>query len=284
MILLKSFFRKKTTRTYLFIFTLIVLILESLFYGKNYYIELANKNYNGSYLEFKYNFAELEKVKKINNISEVSIGMDFELNESTYILLERENNFSNQNEIAISKILEETFSIGESIIIVINGQENEFVIKEYFDDPNRVYTFYVNKDFFNQIISSSKDVIYRINLKNWNEYDKTANYLEKKFKIDKDYGFINYINKKQGIDSDFIVLCFRIISMVFIAVYILIFLFTCYNIITDEKEKNKLYFCLGFNKNQIKIIILQKIIVLVLLSFIISTSIYLIIITLIKIL
>ena len=66
--LLKSFWRKRSTKIYFMIYLLLGLVLSILMFTKNFYTQLDNKNYNGSFLYFMGDKNRLEKLKKIANV------------------------------------------------------------------------------------------------------------------------------------------------------------------------------------------------------------------------
>lgn len=85
--LLKSFYRKRTSKIYLIVFTLIFLALYMIIFGKSYYREYIKESFKGSYIKFDLSkdkiIPELEGVTNLQEV--VNLNKYFLLCKSIYI-------------------------------------------------------------------------------------------------------------------------------------------------------------------------------------------------------
>ena len=84
MIILKSFYRKKNTRIYLTVITLIFTAIISLFIARSYNVDQANQNLSKSYLRFTANKEAINDIAKIKGISNINYSIiGYLINEET---------------------------------------------------------------------------------------------------------------------------------------------------------------------------------------------------------
>ena len=75
MIIIKSFYRKKNTRIYLTVITLIFTAIISLFMARNYNIDQANQNFSKSYLMFDADKDAIDDIAKIKGLNNITYGI-----------------------------------------------------------------------------------------------------------------------------------------------------------------------------------------------------------------
>ena len=94
--LLKSFYRKRTSKIYLIVFTLILLALYMIIFGKSYYREYINESFKGSYIKFDLSKDKIiPELEGVTNLQEV-------VNLNKYFLLSNSSFNLNNYEILIS--------------------------------------------------------------------------------------------------------------------------------------------------------------------------------------
>lgn len=246
MIIYKSFYRKKSTKIYFFIFTIISLILLLLNNTREQFISKENEAYNNSFLYFESN--KNIEFNDINNILSYNKTIPIYCDDITNIFI--------------------TNSI--PIINSDNNKEkvcniNEFTINYYVGSE---YEIIPNEELYNSLTKENENYYYFIKLDNWHDYKKTVKELENKYNIS-----INIVEENND-DNDYRkpIFIFNILIIILIMLFILILILTIINIIIDEKNNNKLYKSLGFNKVYITIITINKIIMLLILPLLIVLS------------
>ena len=81
MLVYISFIRKKITKIYLLIYTLLLIALFVLLFASKNFEILENNTYDGSFIEVKSdNIAELKKIKNIKDYSVIKIKLENNLN------------------------------------------------------------------------------------------------------------------------------------------------------------------------------------------------------------
>lgn len=258
MLILKSFFRKKTTKTYLAIYTLLLSVLMVLLCTKIVLEDKENSLYNGSYIIV--NSSDNEKLKEIKNIKDIKEAIMIKEDYDNYVLVYNRNYELNSNEIIISSKLKENININENINIVVNDANMTLLIKNY--ENNDTYNiFYISNELYNKL-KNNLSTSFVVNLKNWRKYENTLQELKKYYKSD---NVIIYYNKDNSSYETFII----VINVILITLSILFFIvliMTCFNLVEDEKIKNKIYYKLGYPKKKLRYYIIFKIILLMLAS------------------
>lgn len=230
----KSFFRKKTTHIYLFIIFLISFIFFLLLLGKNYYINIANKDYEGSYISI-IDSKDLDDVlSRISGIKSIDKGITYE--DITFI----SDNTLKENEIIIAELNKEEYpknsylTLNNYNLIVVGHQKKSNI-------------FYLNSNTLNNIISNTKKTTYIIDLTNWADYNRISDKI-----IEKTEGFVGiHLNKESKVNYELVMLIFNIFIILNIILFIIILVVTIFNILEDEKKSSLMYRALGFTKLKI---------------------------------
>jgi len=87
MLIFKSFFRKKTTKVYLTLFSLLLFSIILLLSFKEYYVSLLKENYKESYLGLVADKKEINKLKKMSDFFNENGIFDIYTNSKIYEVL-----------------------------------------------------------------------------------------------------------------------------------------------------------------------------------------------------
>ncbi len=273
MLFLKSFFRQKNIKIYIIIFSIVITFLFFSISIKNYYIALVNENYSDSYLEFNYLLNKKEEIESIDNIDKVLECLTVSMDNNTYYFIANNELELDNFEIAVEKNIIDNITVGDEILIPIEEQNVNFNIKSIFENAYGFNTLYINYNTFIYLedILHPSETTYRVILKNWNKIDKTIEKIENQFHTQ---NIQSFLNKKENIDLGSIIFLYNVISIVFLIVFLIVFVVTYFNILSDEKKKNKLYHCIGYNNSKLVLINFTKLALLTLCSLIISFLFY----------
>ena len=272
MLILKSFLRKKTTKTYFIIYTLILSALFLLFYVHYSLDEKENDLYYGSFIEIK--DEDISKAKDIKEIKEIKKAIKIsEFDDSQYYFLcDSDYNLVN-NRVIISNDYREDIKIND--ILDIEGDNNtyRFIVDRFNDKKNSTNKIYVSKEMYNEMLKKNEKETNLIILNRWKrEYNDAMYQLNKIFEPSNVRPFLCAGDSRYE--------AFITISYVFIWVLIVLFgivlVITCFNIIQDEEKKNNIYYRIGYRKITLKIFNLMKIFLLILLSIIMAGIIFII--------
>ena len=262
MLIFKSFFRKKTTKNYLIIYSFIILAIFVLIFGKEIINNKYNDLYNGSFITV--NEKDYAKIKDINGIDKsyeaLQINVDERLYNYVYLI---KNESLKDDEIIIA----EESKKEEQNVIEIELQEKYYVfnIKDYSKEINNRNIIYVSKNIYESIKPNGK-MVYIFTLKNWIESKKIDSIISKKI------GVNNYIHYVRGTNNNYekYLSVLNVLLFTLIVLFIIVLIFTSYNSIQDENKKNIIYYRIGYNKRKLKIYNFAKIFMLLLLSSIIA--------------
>lgn len=262
MLIFKSFFRKKTTKNYLIIYSFILLAIFVLIFGKEIINNKYNDLYNGSFITV--NEKDYAKIKDINGIDKsyeaLQINVDENLYNYVYLI---KNELLKDDEIIIA----EESKNEEQNVIEIELQEKYYVfnIKDYSKEINNRNIIYVSKNIYESIKPNGK-MVYIFTLKNWIESKKIDSTISKKI------GVNNYIHYDRGTNNNYekYLSVLNVLLFTLIVLFIIVLIFTSYNSIQDENKKNIIYYRIGYNKRKLKIYNFAKIFMLLLLSSIIA--------------
>ena len=259
MLVYISFIRKKITKIYLLIYTLLLIALFVLLFASKNFEILENNTYDGSFIEVKSdNIAELKKIK---NIKDYFLALKLKDGfEEIYLI---GNNELTENEIILPNHFQNSLSKEETIELELN-KTYEFNIKNFDSNKNNFSFVNVSKKIIEDNKSFSHS--YIIILNNWLKKDKTIKKLEDKYGID------NVVFQRHSSSENYetYINIVKVLILVLLFIFIIILLTTCFNIVQDEHKKNDLYYKLGYSKKKILKFNLIKIIILVILSFVIA--------------
>lgn len=264
MLILKSFIRKKTTKTYFMIYTLILSALFLLFYVHYALDEKENDLYYGSFIEIK--DEDISKVKDIKEIKEIKKAIKISEFDDTqyYFLYNADYNLIN-NRIIISNDYREDIRIND--ILKIDGDNNtyQFIVDSFNKGKNSLNKIYVSKEMYDEMLENNEKETNLIILNRWKR-----EYNDAMYQLNKIFDPSNVRPNFYAGDSRYEV--FITISYVFIWVLIVLFgivlIITCFNIVQDEKKKNYIYYRIGYRKITLKIFNLIKILLLIIISII----------------
>jgi hypothetical protein len=283
MVLLKSFFRRKTTKLYIIIFIILSISFVVSSGLKKYFIEFANSNYKGSLVYVNIGKEAQEKLNSINNISNIYQSVEVKIENVEYIFINTsyinyEDNLD-KYDILVPNLYINDIKIGDKINI---NDDIELTVKGYFDSSSYPFVIIANEELINYLIDNDigKNA-YTIVLENWLNRDDTFNELTTTFNLE--YITMNIVYN-HNVSLDFFVKVFNVLMNIIVLLFVIIFIATIYSIINDELKNQLLYKCMGYTKiNLIKLISIKLLLILTIsiLSYIISTIIFnLIIITL----
>ena len=259
MLVYISFIRKKITKIYLLIYTLLLIALFVLLFASKNFEKLENNTYEGSFIELKSD--NITELKKINNIKDYFLALKLKDGfEEIYLIGDNE---LKENEIILPKRFQSSLDEEQTVELELN-KTYEFNIKNFDSDKN-------NFSFVNvarQIIEDNKSFShsYIIILNNWLKKDKTIQKLEDKYGIDN----VVFQSHSSSENYETYINIVKVLILVLLFIFIIILLTTCFNIVQDEYKKNDLYYKLGYSKKKILKFNLIKIIILVILSFVIA--------------
>ena len=269
MLILKSFFRRKTTRNYIIIFTSIYFIMFILLLFKGYYIGLnndANKN-SYIYIDNEQDFKILKRFKDIDNIEE---GCLVNIDNQEYIFI-KDDSLKN-NEIVVPSYSED-LNVNDTLDFNYGKYSNLFVVKNKQEDKYNFRFYSVNSEQFNKILGEEDSSLIKIfTLKNWLKSNSLLKNMNKEMigntvifnsraSMANFEGIINLLNV-------FIVLC--------IIVFIILLFLSIFNIYMNDKKNNFMYEVVGISKMKVWGYFILKIAILQLATGIVSLGISLI--------
>ena len=269
MLILKSFFRRKTTRNYIIIFTSIYFIMFILLLFKGYYIGLnniANKN-SYIYMDNEQDFEILKRFKDIDNIED---GCLVNIDNQEYIFI-KDDSLKN-NEIVVPSYSED-LNVNDTLDFNHGKYSNLFVVKNMQEDNYNFRFYSVNSEQFNKILGEEDSSLIKIfTLKNWLKSNSILKNMNKEMvgntvifnsraSMANFEGIINLLNV-------FIVLC--------IIVFIILLFLSIFNIYMNDKKNNFMYEVVGISKMKVWGYFILKIAILQLATGIVSLGISLI--------
>ena len=258
MLIFKSFLRKKTTKIYLLIYTIILSTLFTLFIAKNIMVELENNNYNGSFIEIEddgnININKLDNIDKIYHAVYIKENYNkvFFINDDSYNL--------KNNEIIIPIKYQKEMQVNDELELEIANNTYKFIVKDFLNFKND-NLFIVSNNIIKE--NNNLDKSYLLVLKNWLKKDKTFDEISDNYK---NVNISSYFYTSNDSYTTFITIITILLSIL-IFLFAIILMVTCFNIIQDEKKKNEIYYKLGYSKKKILKFNSIKIIILVMLSF-----------------
>lgn len=231
-IIYKSFFKKKSTKIYLWIFILLGITFSSLFIARKYLIRKGNEAYQNSYIYF-------------SSKNEVSL-----LNEKNI------KRYNKAFEVDCNNPLTSIFITNELPIIENEYSNNQCHVDAYtieYTVQNRINVI-ENDQLFKSLSKNPKEYFYFINLKNWFKKDKTIKKLIDKYHLE--IGVEEY--KIDSVNYKNIIFTFEIFIIIVEILFLILFLISIFNILVDEKKNNYLYHYLGYSKIKIFKITINK--------------------------
>lgn len=263
MMLIKSFFRKKTIKNYFIIFLLTFTLIFTSCFLKRFYIDKQNELYKTSYIWFYTEDINIDEIKQ-ENIKDVAEGII--TNKGFF----RKSDKVLDDEIIVPNIkeyptLEERYHINDNFSLEDYNLNLRIKAKNDFDD-----LYYISVNNFEKLNNSDSDMekIYIVTLKSYlpeNQKD-TENFLQDKFNII--LGFKNNVQGRRNyLGRIKMINIFMIICVIFFSI---VFVITLINIVVDEQKTNKLYYVIGYNKLKIVLIFISKVISLLIIPLLLA--------------
>ena len=258
MLIFKSFLRKKTTKIYLLIYTIILSTLFTLFIAKNIMVELENNNYNGSFIEIEDDGSI--NINKLDNIDKIYHAVYIKENYNKVFFINDDSYNLKNNEIIIPIKYQKEMKINDELELEIANNTYKFIVKDFLNFKND-NLFIVSNNIIKE--NNNLDKSYLLVLKNWLKKDKTFDEISDNYK---NVNISSYFYTSNDSYTTFITIITILLSIL-IFLFAIILMVTCFNIIQDEKKKNEIYYKLGYSKKKILKFNSIKIIILVMLSF-----------------
>lgn len=269
MLILKSFFRRKTTRNYIIIFTSIYFIMFILLLFKGYYIGLNNDANKNSYI-YMDNAQDFEILKRFKDIDNIEEGCLVNIDNQEYIFI-KDDSLKN-NEIVVPNYSED-LNVNDTLDFNYGKYSNLFVVKNKQEDKYNFRFYSVNSEQFNKILGEEDSSLIKIfTLKSWLKSNGLLKNMNKEMigntvifnsraSMANFEGIINLLNV-------FIVLC--------IIVFIILLFLSIFNIYMNDKKNNFMYEVVGISKMKVWGYFILKIAILQLATGIVSLGISLI--------
>lgn len=256
MLIYKSFFRKKTTKIYLVIYSLIILVIGLLLSSKMILSEKQQELYYGSNILIYIN--EIEKLNNVKNIDKIYKAIRVNVDGYNEMVMVYDEKYNVDNyDIVIPNIYKEQFKINDIIKVNFNNMILEFVVKEYDNMIGNNDILYVSGDVI-EAYKKEQENSYLITLKDWNMEDETVKELNKMNNI-KDMSI--RINNSSNSYTTFINIL-NVMLIVIMVLFIIVLVITSFNIIEEENKKNLIYYKIGYRNKILKFYNLKKILML----------------------
>lgn len=298
MILLKGFFRKKTTKIYLGIFVLLlssVLILYSFsdyykqlsdnLFSKSSYVILASKTDNYDILEKNTNVSNIERALLFKPDYSYEIGnsvltwssfliMSEGIANESILILSSENLKENEIALGLSFKLDETEIdiVGNKIGIFNEEKKMEFIVTELYE--SLFPEMRISNNLFQQLYKQNNLCTYKLTVENSEAADSLVKNLKKLEKKKNGTVFLKTKYNSEETLNNYLILE-RIVNSLNLACNIAIFIISIIffsiirNIIKDDYKSINVNILLGYTRRQIKKDSFFKIIILGLITFLI---------------
>lgn len=266
MIILKSFFRKRTTRIYLVIIACILTTIFYLVLNRQITYKEGVEFYEGSKTIFVDENPNLEeKIKDIKNVK--SVTFSFQTNNQRLYLIE-DSEISRGNAIYLSNESETE----KQTELTINGYSKNFIITETIAPQyhNTPLILYISEEDFNDLKEHATDFFYIVEFKDTLKRYETTDIIEDTINIE---AYMHYNSQKypsRAVTYEDDINRLTVFAIIGGILFLIILIITIKNILLDEKKNNRLYFCLGYNKKQIQKNNFKKIISLIAISLILA--------------
>lgn len=279
MMLLKSFFRKKTIRNYFIIFLLTFTLMFSSVLLKRFYIVKQNELYDTSYIYFNTDGIDINEIKH-EDIKDVVVGLW--LDNDIFV---KSDKVSDDEIIVYNKRMvyndgtnfsfEEVYQVNDNFPLEEYNLNLRIKEKNKFDD-----LYYISSNNYEKIKNSGVQKVYIVTLKSYFcDENKVEEYLQTKFNITTLYKN-NAQGRKDYLGRISMLNIFMVICLIFFGI---VFIITLINIFIDEQKTNHLYFVIGYNKVRIFFIFISKLITLLVLPLVLSACLSFLIYNLFKI-
>ena len=234
----RSFFKKKVTRIYLWLFIIFSIIFSFLLISKEKIIIKGNEAYHKSFIYF---------------ISDKDIDLSKDKNVKNYNKALYANCHSDLTDVFITKdtpIVSNDYE--EKVDCIIEGHTIKYAV---MDDINIVQ----NKDLYEVLSKDAKEYYYFVSLDNWFDVEETSKLIKDVYKVEP-------VIYELSIDSNNYknyIYIFSVVIRILLILFVLLLLISVISVIVDEKKNNNLYYSLGYSKIKIIEITFNKILLLI---------------------
>lgn len=262
--LLKSFYRKRTSKIYLIVFTLIFLALYMIIFGKSYYREYINESFKGSYIKFDLSKDKIiPELEGVTNLQEV-------VNLNKYFLLSNSSFNLNNYEILISPFYDDN-KMMETVKKTLGelGIDTSLYTFKVSDEVNAYNFFYVNPFTYNILDNqvNNDDNTYVGDLYDWINFEEFISKLE----VELDTEINAYIVSTDILRYIDIYNGFNIFLYLLLSLFVILSIITIINVLMDEKKTNFLYRIIGYSNKQKRLIVISKLLSLLVVSLLLGT-------------
>ncbi len=256
--ILKSFYRKSTTKNFFAILVLIFTFFAILIFSNKEYILKVNKQYKNSALILEdIDEKEYEKIINISGIIETVEGIKGVIGTRT-VMIKMEDSVDIKNDnFLVPSSLQEIINQNEVYAIIIDKETVKLTAQEYYNqDTSGEDIIKVNKATYQKLTKIVNKRIYFLFLDNWLLKDTIANKIKSNISVEP-----IIFEHCEGNNCNFndVILMFTIFKILAIAIFLIIFVLSVVNLVNEDKEINKLYKYLGFKSTQIYFILIKKI-------------------------
>ena len=285
ILILKSFFRKKTTIIFLIIYTLIIISLLGLFYGLKVLNVKEKENYKGAFIYI--NSTDISKLRNINNINSYKYGLklDNEYDFAIYKAIKETENGVVMTNTAPEKLKKYIFinNCYQWKNILISRDDNNitlantnisFIVK---GKNESALLYEISKEKYDSL-KDNYDTVLIVYLDDYLKSEKTVVDIKKEFNNEE----TSLITNKHKYDYSKYIFIVKVFIIVILLLFGVIVFFTSFNIVEEENGKNDIYYKLGFEKIFLNISNMLKIVLLLFSSMLLSSAIFYIIYTIYK--
>lgn len=233
---LKSFYRKLSSKIYLIIFMLILTGLSTLFTLKDKYIEEFNKMYEDSFIYLESNdvidFSSVDEVTSVNDC----------IKYGAFIVMPSEEDLGDDETIIKGSTKLDTITFEE-------GSITELKVKRIIETESVVLSIYVNDNVFNKMVNERGIKGYYIKINNFINEERITNELRDKYNCEC-FGFYTVVS---DVDYEVLFNNVELYMNLLVILFVIISIISIYNIINDQKDIEFLYKHLGYTKKKVLI-------------------------------
>ena len=249
-----SFLRKKQTIIYIIIVALIWSLWPISDILSTIKKDVINKQNKDAYIEFQMSLGQLERIKGINNIKDVDLGVVVSLEKGKNIRLFGSDELR-ENDLIVNPQKFVNYNIGDKINFLELNYDFYIVAKEAYERE----TNYINEQVLLNLTKDFDTHIYKVTLNDWSIVNKTIKDINFNSNSNQGLNIIIY-NSDGGIyNYGEYILIYSLLIIILFGASLLILIYIIKVTFDKEQEKRYLYYCLGFNKGQLNRLILTKI-------------------------
>ena len=197
---------------------------------------------------------QLERIKAIDNIKDVDLGVVVSLENGENIRLFGSDELKENDLMANSQVFD-NYDIGDKINFLELNYDFYIVAKEAYERG----TNYVNEQILLNLTTYFDTHIYKVTLNDWSIVNKTIKDINFNSISNQGLNIVIY-NSDGGIyNYGEYILIYSLLIIILFGVGFLGLIYIIKVTFDKEQEKRYLYYCLGFNKSQLNKLVLIKI-------------------------